>query len=528
MQYRFQLFALTFLVLISACDPARKSGATLRDDGRIEIVFLQMNDVYEISPLSDNSGGLARVAALRKSLLAKNPNTITVLAGDFISPSVIGTLKFENKRIRGRQMVEVLNTLGLDWVVFGNHEFDYDLEDLQARLDESNFTWLAANARQQSGDMLHPFAKHKASGQEPCPDHLVVELRDADGTVVRLGVFGVLINSAQKPYVKYSDPIQAAQQARAALRDQSDLCVGLTHLDIEVDKKLAALLPDVPLIMGGHDHDNMLHRVGASVVAKADANARTVYVHTLVYDKKKRTATVKSELRRIDGSIPNEPATATVVNKWERIKEASLSSAGFDATKMVAVLTEPLDCREATVRHIQAPVGQMITAAMLAVGKRQPECALLNGGSIRVDDVLRDTLTELDVVRMLPFGGGLAEVEMQGSLLKRTLDAGWANKGNGGWLQWGNIARDDAGNGWKIGGQVLQEGNVYRVILPDFLLSGQESRMDFLKTDPLHDGSNKTTNPGILKLYRPASGDKNDLRSDIRLALIQYLRNTGK
>lgn len=77
-----------------------------------------------------------------------NPNTITVLAGDFISPSVIGTLKNEGKRIRGKQMVEALNSLGLDWVVFGNHEFDYDdLADLQARLDESKFTWLSGNVR---------------------------------------------------------------------------------------------------------------------------------------------------------------------------------------------------------------------------------------------------------------------------------------------------------------------------------------------------------------------------------------------
>lgn len=139
--------AIKFLLLPLAmvffgCDTAKKAASGGSDDGIIEVRFLQMNDVYEISPApSDNTGGLARVAAIRKQLLAQNPNTITVLAGDFISPSVIGTLKFEGKRIRGRQMVDVLNTLGLDWVVFGNHEFDYDdLADLQARLDESKFT----------------------------------------------------------------------------------------------------------------------------------------------------------------------------------------------------------------------------------------------------------------------------------------------------------------------------------------------------------------------------------------------------
>ncbi|MCY7328617.1 MAG: hypothetical protein LH618_08720, partial [Saprospiraceae bacterium] len=81
---------LLLIFLFSACQLFRKtsgSSASKGDDGIIQVTFLQMNDVYEISPsLGENTGGLARVATIRKELLAKNPNTITVLAGDFISP----------------------------------------------------------------------------------------------------------------------------------------------------------------------------------------------------------------------------------------------------------------------------------------------------------------------------------------------------------------------------------------------------------------------------------------------------------
>ncbi|MBK8921371.1 MAG: bifunctional metallophosphatase/5'-nucleotidase [Saprospirales bacterium] len=487
--------------------------------------FLHLNDVYEIAPLSDNSGGLARVAALRKSLVAKNPNTFTVLAGDFISPSVIGTLKYEGKRIRGRQMIECLNALGLNWVVFGNHEFDYDLEDLQARLDESNFIWMAANARLNATAGEKPFFKNRPGGQESCPGQVTAVVRDADGTSINLGLFGVLVTSGQKPFVSYSEPLATAVSIREGLRAKTDICVALTHLDIEDDLKLAAMLPDVPLIMGGHDHDNMIHRVGKTVVAKADANARTVYVHYLRYDKKKGTVSVKSELRRIDGSIPDEPATAAVVAKWEQIKAAALSSDGFDAGKVVAELPEPLDCREATVRHLQAPVGQLIVGAMVAASKNQPDCAILNGGSIRVDDILTGTITELDIVRMLPFGGGFSELEMRGSLLQRTLDAGMFNKGKGGYLHWYRISRDEAGNRWLVNGMPLDAKKIYRVTLPDFLLTGNETNMDFLKAAPASDG--KTTNPDILRISKPAPADKSDLRNDLRLALIHYLR-TGR
>jgi 2',3'-cyclic-nucleotide 2'-phosphodiesterase (5'-nucleotidase family) len=515
------LFAALFFF---SCDPVRKatSGA---EDGILEFQILQMNDVYEISPsASDNIGGLARVATLRKELIAKNPNTLTVLAGDFISPSVIGTLKFEGKRIRGKQMIETLNTLGLDMVVFGNHEFDYDdLADLQARLDESNFTWLAGNARLKGTTWTQQFFKNKpGGGTDICPDNKVISFKDADGTMINIGLFGVLVNNGKKPWVEYSDWAEAAKKNFAELKPKCDVVLALTHLSIEEDKALAGMLPEVPLVLGGHDHDNMRVPVGPSVVTKADANAKTVYIHTIRYDKRKKTCTVKSELRKINSSIADEPATAAVVAKWEKIKNESLSSSGFNASAVVTKLDKPLDCREAVIRHSQAPVGIMITEAMLAVSRNKPECALLNSGSIRVDDVLSGTLVELDIVRMLPFGGGITEVEMKGSLLRKTLETGLTNKGNGGFLQILRLRKEESSGKWFVGTNVLEDNKLYRVALPDFLLSGNESNMGFLKSSLGADG--KSDNPDIPKIMKPDAKDKSDLRNDIRLALIRYLR----
>lgn len=520
-----KLLSLLFVITFLGCDPAKKAVSAGSDDGIIEVQFLQMNDVYEISPApSDNTGGLARVAALRKQLLAKNPNTLTVLAGDFISPSVIGTLRFEGKRIRGRQMVDVLNTLGLDWVVFGNHEFDYDdLADLQARLDESTFTWFAANARLKGQTWTQQFFKNKpGGGTDICPDNQVVTLKDADGTTLNLGVFGVLINSGRKPWVEYSDWAEAAKKNAAELKPKSDVVVALTHLEVADDKKLAGMLPEISLIMGGHEHENQIYTIGKTTIAKADANAKTVYVHTLRYDKKTKTAAVRSELKRINGSIPDEPATAAVIAKWEKIKNESLASSGFDPDKVVTTLSAPLDCREAVVRQKQCEAGEMITSAMLAVAKTKPEAAFLNSGSIRVDDVLTGKLTELDVVRMLPFGGVLVEVGIRGSLLRKTLEAGAGNRGNGGYLQLKNIRRDEAGKQWFIAEKALDDNKTYLLVLPEFLLTGNEQNMGFLKASL--DENGKSTNPDILSIQKADPKDKNDLRNDIRQALIFYLR----
>lgn len=55
--------------------------------------FLHMNDVYELKPLDGGKrGGLARVATIRKLLRQENPNMITIIAGDIVSPSALGKI----------------------------------------------------------------------------------------------------------------------------------------------------------------------------------------------------------------------------------------------------------------------------------------------------------------------------------------------------------------------------------------------------------------------------------------------------
>lgn len=126
----------------------------------VQISILHVNDVYEISPLEGGKiGGMARLATLKKEISQKNPNTLTILAGDFLNPAVISTFKHEGKSIKGKQMVEVMNAVGFDWVGLGNHEFDLDEEDLQKRIDESNFNWLASNVLQNKKALLNPLEK---------------------------------------------------------------------------------------------------------------------------------------------------------------------------------------------------------------------------------------------------------------------------------------------------------------------------------------------------------------------------------
>ncbi|NJN35215.1 MAG: hypothetical protein HC817_14170 [Saprospiraceae bacterium] len=158
---KYLVFGILLIFSISACKTVQKTRYNVAD-GKVEWIFLHLNDVYEIAPLGGGKlGGLARVATLRKQLLTENPNTFTVMAGDFLNPSLIGTLKHEGESIKGKQMVEVMNALGFDFVSFGNHEFDLDYPDLQKRIDESRFEWIASNAFKTEGEGIQAFTRTK-------------------------------------------------------------------------------------------------------------------------------------------------------------------------------------------------------------------------------------------------------------------------------------------------------------------------------------------------------------------------------
>jgi len=165
MKTKRSFFSMLCVALLLSCNTTKQAvndGKTV-DDGKISFTFLQVNDVYEIAPLAGGKeGGLARVATLKKDLLKENPNTFTFMAGDFLSPSLLGTIKYKGKRIRGQQMIETMNAVGFDLAVFGNHEFDLSKDELQQRLNESEFAWTSANVRQKfCGDtfLLFRFSK---------------------------------------------------------------------------------------------------------------------------------------------------------------------------------------------------------------------------------------------------------------------------------------------------------------------------------------------------------------------------------
>ena len=142
----------------------------------------------------------------------------------------------------------------------------------------------------------------------------------------------------------------------------------------------------------------------------------------------------------------------------------------------------------------------------------QAGAAVFNSGSIRIDDRIEGVITQLDVIRTLPFGGKLCEVDLSGALLNQMLTTGNSDnmKGLGGYLQLSaNVSFD--GTSWLVNGAAVDPSKNYTIVSLEFLFSGAEKGLEFLKEG----------NPGIKSLKRfDAPGD---VRTDLRLAVVKYL-----
>ncbi len=460
------------------------------------ITFLQINDVYEMSPVG-GEGGVARLATLRQRLLSKNPNTFTVLSGDLFSPSALGTAKVDGERLAGKQMVAAMNAFGLDYATFGNHEFDIKEAQFRKRMEETETQWFSSNVFEADGTSFPGI-----------PQNIIFSVTGVDGQDVTVGMLGLTLDSNPVSYVSYTDPFEATAAHISALKDHVDILVAVTHLPMAQDMQLAERFPDLDLIIGGHEHENALKWHGANSVpiTKADANARTAYVIDIDYNHRNGQVKVTPRLEAIDASIPDDPDVAKVVEFWQNKAFEGFRQQGFDPAKRITVISGALDGTEASVRTQQTKLTQLIADSMLnnAPGT---DIAIFNSGSIRIDDTIAaGAITEYDVIRILPFGGDIISVEMTGRLLQQTLDQGVKNIGIGGYLQTAGVTGNSGA--WMINGKPLNPNEKYGVAINDYLLTGKEQNLGFLKKDnpdmqqkDTHDDLRKALITEILKTY---------------------------
>ena len=448
---RLALFALFAVFAVSV------SGQSVR------VTILHVNDVYQFTPVdSGTRGGLARVLTIKKETVARNPNTIFTMGGDTLSPSV------ETRTYKGAQMIDAWNALGLDYAVFGNHEFDIKTEEILARIKESKFQWLGANV----------IDTRTGKTFADTPPYVI---REFGG--VKIGIIGYVLpatkqTSSMEDALNVTDFCTSAKKLVKQMRKKEKVSavIGLTHLFMAEDKQLARCA-DFDLILGGHEHTLLQSSANGTPIFKMTADAREVGKFNLTFDTAtKKLAAIDWEIIPVTDKIADAPEFAPVFEKYRPLLERLAVPVG--ATSVV------LDAISESGRTQETNVGNFIADSYrTATGA---DIGFMNGGSIRADLTYQPgPLTKRDVLSILPFNNPIVKVEVSGALLKKILEHGVARSGPGEDAEPGRFpqisgmrfefdVKMPAGSrivSITVGGQPLDDTKRYTIATSDFLVS---------------------------------------------------------
>lgn len=375
----------------------------------VRVTLLQVNDVYQFMPVERGThGGLARISTLRKQIMQKSPHTLFLLAGDTISPSV------ESITYKGQQMIDAWNNTGLDFSVFGNHEFDFGSDVLRQRVSESKFKWLGANVIDRKTGRT--FA-----------DTPAFVVREFDG--VKVGIFGIVLpetktTSNPGPDVEFREACETARAVIPQIQAAgARAIVALTHLSLNEDKQLARCAPGIDVIIGGHEHTLLQSSAGGTPIFKMTADGREMGRIDLNIDSKTgKVASIDWEIIPVNDKIPEDPEFAAVTAKYGAKLVELAARVGFTSVA--------LDARSAANRTEETNIADFIADAFRKAAGA--DVALVNGGSIRADALIsQGELTLRDVLSILPFGNNLAKIEVTGETLLKALEHGVSRSGPG-------------------------------------------------------------------------------------------------
>lgn len=483
---RFQTFYyFLLLIFFNGCSEPNRNIVDA------DLVIVQINDVYEIDGVNQGKeGGLARIQGLVDSLKRVHEQVLLVHAGDFLNPSLIGNLKDSaGRKIKGQHMVEVMNSMSFDAVAFGNHEIDLSYTELQRRLNEMQFDMLTANLFYKDSSMVKPFSKHDQA-IKPFKDFIV----KTENGAKTLSLTSVILPYNKKNYVLYKDVDSTVNGLLMNELKDKDGVFLLSHLNRETDAELGEKYQSINLIMGGHDHYHFCDTVGSQrYVTKADANARTAWVHYITWNDASQEFLSNSLLVNVDGSIRKNTKVEDVVQKWRTFAKQQTAMQGYNLERVVADLDRPLNATEESIRSEQTNFGKLVCESMAAQFDTT-DIVVLNSGSVRYDDLILSPVTEGDILKALPFGGGIKGAYVSGEFISQVLAASNDNRGTGAYLQVYQIPKD------------FSEYGVYFLVTTDYVAAGREKNLEFMKD---------------LNWKTPKPKDSSEI--DIRKIVINYL-----
>lgn len=357
-------------------------------------------------PFKRDIGGIARRATLVQQLRQQLHGELWLVdCGDFCDGTPFSL------HYRGVADVVAMNACGYDYATLGNHEFNNTLQQVKKLIATARYPYVLANARE------------KATGRELCPPYRIVNRNG-----IRFALFGLVTDTtrtypAAEEGVEILDPVEVARNLVAQLRREADVVILLSHLGIEVDRELAATVPGIDVIIGGHSHTRLAqpqfvewrgkdgHNLGGTVIVQAHQWGGELGRVDLLFGRDPETGrwrliAYKGSLLPVTASIPEDRAVAAAVKRfWKPIAKRYGEQVGYARDDFVQIGDD-------------LPEYYLVGDAVRSEFKVEFDLQNLYG--IRTP-LAKGAITLYDLSRMMPFGNTVITFEITGRDLKALL-----------------------------------------------------------------------------------------------------------
>jgi 2',3'-cyclic-nucleotide 2'-phosphodiesterase (5'-nucleotidase family) len=499
------LMALSlFPGIVSAADNALP---VIKSD---DIVILYTNDVHcGVGQVTDGEGNVTNIgygglAAFKKYAQSKTGSGMVTLvdAGDAVQGDALGTMS------KGQYIVEIMNKVGYDIFVPGNHDFDYGMERMleltgmmKAQVISANFMDLKTAKPVFAPYTIVAYGAKKVAyigitTPESFTKSTPAYFQDSSGQYI----YGLSEKN------NGADLYKAVQGAvDAALAQGADYVIAVGHLGIDEQSApwrstdVIAYTRGIDAFIDGHSHSTIASRDvpdkdgNTVILTQTGTKLSNIGCMTISAD-----GTIKAGL--VSGYSQQDSDAGAFVN-------GILSSLEEDLAEVVAVTSVDLTVNDPLtgnrmVRSRETNLGDLAADAYRFVlgngktgdGKAPADIALVNGGGVRAD-IAAGEVTFGEIIAVHPFNNSGCVVEATGREILDALEMAsrYAPAENGGFLQASGISytidtaiassvkTDDKGNFVSVegrrrikkvtvGGASIDENKTYTLASHNYLL----------------------------------------------------------
>lgn len=426
-------------------------------------------ETISVGSQSFESGGMANLVGWIDMWRAADPqHTLVLDSGDIWQGTYI------SNQSEGEIMIDAMNIAGYQAAAPGNHDFDFGQDVLKARIAQATFPFLAANIVEESTGQIPSWLK----------PYQIIKVGNLRVGIIGLGYPGsqYIVKPSAITGLTFLPGPESVSKYLDTVRKQSDIVVVLSHLGMGDDEVLAATVPGIDVIAGGHTHIVQIppKKVGDTIIVQAGSNAKFIGKLDLTWDwgtKKITNYTKADEVVPVVNTrvTPNATVDALVKKK---------------AAEAAATLKQPLGETLAPLDNCysgECPLGNLITDAMREAnqaGDRPADIAMHNNGGLRAP-LAKGPISYGGLFLVLPFGNVMTALDLTGEQVLLVLEKAVSGRPGNMVVSGMTFSFDQSRpigqriTGAAIGGQPLVRTKVYRVQTIDYLASGGDGQETF-------------------------------------------------